>query len=86
MRLALVKYLLKWNSFSSSVSCLFVKFVRAELLLLFNNNELLIAVVGSPIAMEKDMRDHFMIVQESKCRLDDKKRKRKAAYPTVDLP
>lgn len=28
IRLALVKYLLKWNSFSNSVSCLFVKFVR----------------------------------------------------------
>lgn len=28
MRLALVKYLLKWNSFSNSVSCLLVKFVR----------------------------------------------------------
>lgn len=27
MRLALVRYLLKWNSFSSSVSCLFVKLV-----------------------------------------------------------
>lgn len=26
--LALVRYLLKWNSFSNSVSCLFVKFVR----------------------------------------------------------
>lgn len=37
MRRALVKYLLKWNSFSSSVSCLFVKLVRPVLLLLFNN-------------------------------------------------
>lgn len=31
MRRALVKYLLKWNSFSSSVSCLFVKLVRPRL-------------------------------------------------------
>lgn len=53
MRRALVKYLLKWNSFSSSVNCLFVKFVRAELLLLFNNSVLLIAAVGSPIWIEK---------------------------------
>lgn len=28
MRLARVRYLLKWNSFSSSVSCLVVKLVR----------------------------------------------------------
>lgn len=28
IRRARVRYLLKWNSFSSSVSCLFVKFVR----------------------------------------------------------
>lgn len=49
MRRALVRYLLKWNSFSSSVNCLFVKFVRAELLLLFNNNELFTAVVGRPM-------------------------------------
>lgn len=28
VRLARVRYLLKWNSFSSSVSCLVVKFVR----------------------------------------------------------
>lgn len=34
IRRARVKYLLKWNSFSSSVSCLLVKFVRPELLLL----------------------------------------------------
>ena len=32
MRLARVRYLLKWNSFSSSVSCLLVKFVRPVLL------------------------------------------------------
>lgn len=32
IRLALVRYLLKWNSFSSSVSCLFVKLVRPVLL------------------------------------------------------
>jgi len=31
MRLARVRYLLKWNSFSSSVSCLLVKFVRPRL-------------------------------------------------------
>lgn len=31
IRLARVRYLLKWNSFSSSVSCLLVKFVRPVL-------------------------------------------------------
>lgn len=33
MRLARVRYLLKWNSFSSSVSCFVVKLVRPVLLL-----------------------------------------------------
>lgn len=36
IRLALVRYLLKWNSFSSSVSCLLVKFVRPVLLVLLS--------------------------------------------------
>lgn len=49
IRRALVKYLLKWNSFSNSVNCLFVKFVRAELLLLFNSIELFTADGGSPV-------------------------------------
>lgn len=32
MRLARVRYLLKWNSFSSSVNCFVVKLVRPVLL------------------------------------------------------
>lgn len=52
IRRARVKYLLKWNSFSNSVNCLFVKFVRAELLLLFNKSELFTADGLSPVLIE----------------------------------
>lgn len=52
MRRARVKYLLKWNSFSNSVNCLFVKFVRPELLLLFNSSELLMLADDKPIWVE----------------------------------
>lgn len=48
IRRARVKYLLKWNSFSNSVNCLFVKFVRPELLLLFNSRELLMLADDKP--------------------------------------
>lgn len=67
MRRALVKYLLKWNSFSSSVNCLFVKFVRAELLLLFNSSVLLIAAVGSPIRIGREKMNLFEIFEDRKC-------------------
>lgn len=50
IRRARVKYLLKWNSFSNSVNCLFVKFVRPELLLLlFSSRELLMLADDKPV-------------------------------------
>lgn len=53
IRRARVRYLLKWNSFSNSVNCLFVKFVRAELLLFPNKIALLTADDESPAVNEK---------------------------------
>lgn len=59
IRRARVKYLLKWNSFSNSVSCLLVKFVRPVLLPFISKEFAAAAAAADPVTKLKSKIDRI---------------------------